>query len=102
MGQGNVYHYFYYLDSRYGRNSVYTKGELWMLSVHDRLYLTPNDPEKLIPLILKNLQTVELNYQTIDRLFTIENDRGETLNVTDLTVVEEDGLVKEVKIEVES
>ena len=73
-----------------------------MLSVHDRLYLTPSDPEKLIPLILKKLQTVELNYQTIDRLFTIENDRGETLNVTDLTVIEEDGLVKEVKIEVES
>jgi len=102
VGQGNVYSYFYYLDIRYGRNSVCTEGEMWMLSVHDRLYLTPNDPEKLIPLILKNLQTVELNYQTIDRLFTIETQQGETLNVTDLTVVEEDGLVKEVKIEVES
>jgi hypothetical protein len=68
----------------------------------DKVYLTPNNPEDLVPLILKNLQTVELNYQTIDRLFTIETQQGETLNVTDLTVVEEDGLVTEVKIEVES
>ena len=69
----------------------------------DRLFVTTEDPKDLAESFIRNLQSLEINYRSIDQLFTISDKNGNSLDVTDFSVTtDKDGHIEQVYIEVET
>tara|TARA_R100000742_G_C4248952_1_gene67493 strand:+ start:468 stop:689 length:222 start_codon:yes stop_codon:yes gene_type:complete len=69
----------------------------------DKLFVTTADPKDLAESFIRNQQSLEINYRSIDQLFTISDKNGNALDVTDFSVTtNKDGEIEQVYIEVET
>ena len=71
--------------------------------MEDKIFISTNDPEDIAKSFIQNIRSSEINYRSIDQLFTITDSNGNSLDVTGFSVSEdENGNINQVYIETEN
>lgn len=71
--------------------------------MEDKIFISTNDPEDIAKSFIQNIRSSEINYRSIDQLFTITDSNGNSLDVTGFSVTQdENGNINQVYIETEN
>ena len=72
-------------------------------AMEDKIFISTNDPEDIAKSFIQNIRSSEINYRSIDQLFTITDSNGNSLDVTGFSVTQdENGNINQVYIETEN
>lgn len=71
--------------------------------MEDKIFISTEDPEDIAKSFIQNLKPSEINYRSIDQLFTITDSNGNSLDVTGFSVTQgKNGNIEQVHIETEN
>jgi len=71
--------------------------------MEDKIFISTNNPEDIAKSFIQNIRSSEINYRSIDQLFTITDSNGNSLSVTGFSVTQDkNGNINQVYIETEN